>query len=741
MAIIVRRPGTPVPYGNDGARSGAALEPARSLSHPVYRRGRARVRPWPFDATLDGMGVILGNKRKGGGPSLTARKPEDQANVAPTDFGENAQNPVFGKSATWRTFHLGMGLTVEDEDPSKAEGRYRWAINADASVASRLAMKGPAVTRIVPPVATRDGRLGVPKFFDLAGKLYFLNGRYLKRVDDDTSVSTVWDFGVNRCAVDVAVFSSNFYPDGTAPYAYIAVLDTTGLYTTPPGGAPPPDHDQSGNYHDTPMWRFDGAANPVQHATITARAFCIIGRDFYRANGRNQVSTVDVDSDPWDLANWRAENQYLIGDKSCSIVSLVCNAVGALVVLKEDGVYSVDAAGEQIRYYPFMKFGQNLGSGTNWGVYMNDLYVRYGESLYKIDADFKIEEVGPNRVGTVDGPVKGRTTAFAGHANFHAYTGMWDADTDTAFLMKYGAHQPDEKGDPQRIEAWHGSLSYPVANNRITTLFVTPFRAPTGHNRMYLGYRDGSVGYFQLPCVPDPAACDEYRYSLEPSWVVFPNWHGGFPSNQKPLRYVAVGGDNLDGNTYATVSYRLDPVSADAVLGMPWIALAGHFDTRPSERIEFPERTQCSTGALRLELSTAAVEKSPLISSVSLRWRLTTDLQQVYDLYVLAEDGLVTRDGTPLRRGAKTIRDLVRRLAASGEVFEVVLADEDIKLVSIYDYGESISWFERGRRWMSSIKVGVAEDATGTTYGTYGRLRALTYGGLRGMKYGDLKSL
>jgi hypothetical protein len=223
--------------------------------------------------------------------------------------------------------------------------------------------------------------------------------------------------------------------------------------------------------------------------------------------------------------------------------------------------------------------------------------------------------------------------------------------------------------------------------------------------------------------------------------VVLPNWHGGFPSNQKPLRYVAVSGENLDAGNYAEVSYRLDPVSPDGTPAAPWIALAGHFDTRPSERIEFPGGTECATGALRLEITNGAPEKSPLVASMSLRWRLTTDLQQVYDLYILAEDGLVTRDGTPLRRGAKLIRDRVRALADSGGVFEVVLADEDIKLVSIYDYGESISWFERGRRWMSSIKVGVAEDATGTTYGTYGRMRALTYGSLRGMKYGDLRSI
>jgi hypothetical protein len=732
-------------------------EPARSLSHPVYRRGRPRVRPWPFDASIDGVGVMLGGRKKGGGPTLTARKPEDQGNVSPSDFGENAQNPVFGRSQTWRTFHLGMGLSVEDEDPTRAEGRYRWAINADCSVASRLAMKGPRITSLSPNVATRDSQVGVTKFFDLANKLYFLNGRYLQRVDDDGSVTTVGDFGVNAWAIDVAVFASNFFPETTPVYAYIACLDKSVLLTPVPHAqglsasdpeepgvnplaAPPPD--QAGEYADMRMWRFDGTTL-AQHSNpaMTARALCVIGRDLYRANGINQVSTVDVDSDPWVYTNWRADNQYLLGDKSSAIVSLVANAVGALVVLKTDGVYSVDQAGEQIRYYPFMRFGQNAGSGFNWGVYMNDLYVRYAESLYRIDADFRIEEVGPNRMGTVDGPVKGRTTAFAGHGNFHAYTGMWDADTDTAFLMKYGAHQPNEKGEPERVEAWHGSLCYPMATNRITTLYATSFRAAPGHTRMYVGYRDGTIGFFALPCVPDPAACDQYRYSVEPSWVVLPNWHGGFPSNQKPLRYVAVSGDNLDGDNYATVSFRLDPVAADASLLMPWIALSGHFDTLPSERIEFPERTQCATGALRLELSNIASEKSPLISSMSLRWRLSTDLQQVYDMYILAEDGLVTRDGTPLRRGAKGIRDHVRALADSGQVFEVVLADEDIKLVSIYDYGEAISWWERGRRWVSALQVGIAEDATGNVYGTYGRLRAMRYGDLRGMKYGDLRRI
>jgi hypothetical protein len=220
-----------------------------------------------------------------------------------------------------------------------------------------------------------------------------------------------------------------------------------------------------------------------------------------------------------------------------------------------------------------------------------------------------------------------------------------------------------------------------------------------------------------------------------------PNWHGGFPSSDKPLRYMAVTGDNFDGTNYATVDYRLDPISADAESGMPWVALSGHFDTLPSERIEFPDSTQAKVAALRLNLHCTDPVRSPLATSMSLRWRLSTDFQQVYDLYVAAEDGLVARDGTPLRRGAKQIRDMVRGLAESSAVWELVLPDEEIKLVAIYDYGEAIGWYERGKRWMSMLKIGVAEDATGSTYGTYGRLRALRYGDLRGMTYGDLRNL
>jgi len=696
-----------------------ALGTAHSLL--VYKRGLARVRPYPFHAVIDEVGVILGATSKKGAPGVQTQKPEDQAQVAPTDFGENATNPIFGRTQSWRTFHLGMGLSVEDADPTKAEGRYRWAVNYDASISSRIGMKGPDIRLLTPPIT--DGQQGIPKFFELGGTLYWLNGRYLLRLDDDQNATLVGDFGAGTTAVDVSVFASNGLSG--AVYAYLAVL-SSGV--------------------DTLLWRFDGTTL-VQNTSpaMLARNVVAIGRQFYRANNINQISVVDVDTDPWVFDNWGPENQFIIGDKSAPIVALIETATGVLLVLKTDGVYSVPAdptVVESIRYFPFLKFGRSDDNGLTWGVFMNDVYVRYGESLYRITPDMTIEEVGPNRVGTIDGPVRGRTTSFAGHGNFHGYSGLWNPDNDTAFLMKYGAHQTNERGEPERIEAWHGSISVPYPNDRITQLFVSGYRAPESHNRMYVGFRSGKVGFFVLPCVPDPAGCDEYRFAAPPaeSYLVMPNWHGGFPSSPKTLRYAAVGGDNLDLDNNVNVDYRLNPV-APATLGDPWTPLPGRFDTTPIERIEFTDGTQCLMAAFRIALHNTVVDDSPMATSFSLRWRLISDFSQVYSMIVLAEDGLICRDGTPLRRGALRIREHLRSIVAEGRIVRLILPDEEVKLVSIIGYGEAIGWYERQERWASGIKIQVAEDSSGGEYGKYKRLNPRKYRDLNGLKYRELNTL
>ena len=54
------------------------------------------------------------------------------------------------------------------------------------------------------------------------------------------------------------------------------------------------------------------------------------------------------------------------------------------------------------------------------------------------------------------------------------------------------------------IPAWHGSITR-LRGERITDM-LSPGRGPRRPRRMYLGFSDGTIGWFTLPCVPDPAS-------------------------------------------------------------------------------------------------------------------------------------------------------------------------------------------------------------------------------------------
>src|SRR5262245_29983775 len=336
------------------------------------------------------------------GANLLSDKPEDQANVVPTAYGEDARSPILGRNSTWETLHFGIGLRTEPRE-GRQSGRYRYSMAADASIAQRPAMPGPDIRTFTPVV--KDAQ-PVNRFFELGGQLYWLNGRYLVRRVDDSNSTNVQDLGAGKKALDVAVFGPN---SGTAVWAYVAMGDADNF------------------------WRFDGTT-ATQHASLRARAFCVRGNDLHRAVDVNQISTVSVDSDPWLVANWAPENQWYIGDRSSPITRIVAHSNGSVgpggtsfpVVYKTDGVYSVNDAGDDQQYLPFLKAAPLADNGEAAGAFGNDIYVRMGETLWKLDPSMRGDEAGPEKYGTVDPLLQGRITAFAGHSSFHAYAGLYN---------------------------------------------------------------------------------------------------------------------------------------------------------------------------------------------------------------------------------------------------------------------------------------------------------------------------
>jgi hypothetical protein len=675
-----------------------------------YRRGRARPRPWPYDGVVDGLRVMLLAQDEDDTQMVSA-KPPDQSNVVPTDYGEDARSPLWGKNHVTDTLHLGVGQRTAPKG-GESNGRYRYAIGADCSVAGRPAMPGPDVTTFTP--GTLDATQPVNRFFDLGGSLYWLNGRYLLRRDSDSAATAVQDLGVGKVARDVAVFGPN---SGTTVYAYIAMGDADNF------------------------WRYDGAT-ATQHASLKATAFCVRGTDLHRALDTNQVSTVNTNSDPWTAGNWAPANQFYIGDKSSPITRLVTHGQGAagpggtdfLLIYKTDGIYSINPAGEDQQFFPHMKFAPRSDNGEAAGAFGNDLYTRMGETLWRITPDMEGEPSGPELYGQLDPLLQGRITAFAGHGSFHAYAGLYNHVDGDSYLMKFGAHQESDDGTIQRLPAWHGSITQPFLGKRITAMHKSTAGAPADHTRLYLGFSDGTVGWFTLPCVPDPAACDEYRWETEEGYAVLSEWHAGFRGNQKLLLTATISGEDLDANSYARLDFAADGATAHTQVG-------SNFDTTPRETVGFPGDIAATTVGFRLYVRSVLNTAAPKVTSLAIRWRLQTELQQVYTWIVAAHDHQRARDGTPLRYGATRIRDHIRSRVQSSAVVPVVLMDESNKLMSLVDIQERTGWDGRAGRWQAGLQITAVEEATTSVYGTYGRLNPLSYGDLNAMSYGDLDDL
>lgn len=679
------------------------------MSVLAVRQGTRRRRPWPNDMIISGQPVMLGRPNNRASTPVISKKPQDLSGVVPQEYGETARSPLIERPITYADLSLGMGLKVQD---GGGDRRYAYALNADLSVSASAAWcKGPAITTLTP--ATTDSTNGVSKFFEIGGNLYALAGRYCLYRSSDSSWPVSKDFGSGKAAVDVEVFNSN----GTGTiYAFVAMGDAEKLYYF--SGAT-----------TTTVW--------TQHATLYARAFAKLGSEFYRAHDTNLLAKVDTDADPTDDANWTADNAFRIGDRTSGVVRLAKTADGSLIVFKTDGVYTLTEAGQDVELYPNLRLATDNDNGKATGVFLNDLYVNYLEGFYRLvrngDA-LDIEAIGPERLQQNDSVVKGRITAFAGHANFHAYAGLYNPDTGNSYLMKFGSYVNDQVGRATRVDAWHGSISAAYASKKITALYKSKVGAATGHYRLYMGFSDGTIGWFTLPCVANPAACTSYTFSTADGEVYLPTFHGGFRSEKKNLRSFSIAGTRLSSTNYAQMHYQEDP-------DLAYTSFGTDFDTTPSEIASFATGVFGSLIDLKIILKSSSSASCPLVTSATLYYQVRPPLFEIYEFDVLTENGLVRHDGSPLRQAANAIRETLRANASSASTITVVFPDESEKEMTVIDHSERLAWNDRTRSWQAAIHVVAAETVTSATNGTIARLRPYTVDDLAGLSILGLESL
>jgi hypothetical protein len=638
----------------------------------------AKRSPYPYHIKINGVGLLLGStaaptRGNPSPPQLVSSKTQDIAQVAPPDFSYGGTSPASDREEPYESLVLGMGMKVQEK---WQDGRYYAAQGVDCSVWPWC--KGPELTLFSPP--SRDATAVNAAFFEIGTTLYLAQGRYVNRRDADGTWTQVYDTGGAQI-LGAVVFTSNF--DGTQR-AFLAIAGLPAQYSS-----------------NGTTW--------TAMATFTSLAFAVIGREFWWADDTNRLRKCDTNADPTVEANYTSLI-FRAGDKSAPITSLAVSAGGTLLIFKTDGVYTLDGAGEDHQLFPFLKFARDGTNGRWWGQFENSLYVSYGQQFLRINPDLSLEEIGLEKLVNNDSPVRGAVTAFAAVGTMFAYAAVFNRDTLTGYLMKFGGWvtqtsftstsviSPAAQLAPVHVDAWHGSLSAPFVNRSIQTLFVSSIGAAANHTRTYFAFSDGTVGWAANPCVPNPAACSAYRFTVGDSFVDLPLWHGGYHASTKSVRHGSITG-TLDAQDYVTIEYKLDPAAA------AWTQLGGTFNSAVYEEMPFPITAATVLAAFRIHLVNTVNTKSPLVSAFALGHALRPKRYMTMQVDILCSDGLVRRDGVPLRIGRHEIQRIVEAAVDTPGAVTVVLPDETTQELSFTDYSVSQSFDEIGRQWRGSLAV------------------------------------
>lgn len=635
----------------------------------------ARRSPYPFHMKVDGQGLLLGAPKPNQPVSLTSVAQKNIDKIQSQDYSYNGISPMDEREEPYRSLARGMGQTYQE---TWEDGAYLSARGLDLSVWPWCC--GPQLVQqaAAAPLAVGDGR-----FLEFQGTVWRAQGKLIQRLEPGGTWTTTATFAQNiTCSI---VFASNF--DGL-PRIFV------GFDSAQPA-----------------QWSLNGTAWAPM-SSFLAQAFAVVGREFWWATSGNRLRKCDTNADPTNEANYTTA-QFQVGDSTSIITNLLVSAGGTLVICKTDGLYTLTSTGDSVNLFPYLKFAPIPHNGKWAGQFLNSLYVSYGNSLLRINADLSVDSIGLDKLTSNTSEVRGPVTAFAGIGTFFAWAMCWNPDTNQAFLCKLGTF-PGSGGlgvktvtgttatttnlEVAPEDAWHGSLSDPLASLGCH-LFTSYVGAPADHTATYLSLQDGSIYRLINACGPNPGNCSQYRFVTGDHYVDLPLWNGNFNVSNKDLRRAIVTAANLDTLNYVTLDYALS--TAGAYTTMP-----EHFDNTDWESHSFPSDLPFAVNArFRVHVHNPLATRCPLVSSFAIGYSLHPLRIMQFTADILCADGLVRRDGVMLRIGRKKIKALVEKWVDQPGAVMVSLPDETQQMMSFTDLQEIQSWDEIGRAWRGSLRV------------------------------------
>lgn len=515
-------------------------------------------------------------------------------------------------------------------------------------------------------------------------------------IDAGTGFANVdQDFGSGKVARDALVVR---HETSDTSYALIALGDASGDY----------------------IYRFDGTTY-TQHTSLQAICFATTASELWRAFDTNQVGKCDLQADWWNDLNWTGQNAFVIGDKTSAITGMAVSSIGQLLVFKTDGVYSLDpATGEQIHYFPFLKFATDPDNGRWWWSFENDIWVSYRDGTYKLSPDLTLTPIGPD-LSNNDDLIAPRVTCGAGHGTLAVYAGVTDVNADDGYLFKWGGWQPDSAGQLQRIPAWHGTIQARLGNARYTAMYISTVGAASGHSRLYFAYQTVPhtttvIGWIDLPCTANPLSCLAYKftagdYSANARTISLPVMSGGFVVDQKAFR----AGTMIIPNASATYSARLEYTlsTTDPVFTLSGVTsgtVLGTFESKVG-KTNFPSGTTAYVLSFGIKLLSSSATDPTVIYGFAVHYAIRADVFQQHDMLFLAGDGMVDRAGKRYRRTPEQVRSALLTVAVGAGDYTMIFPDGRSRQVAVVDYGESWAWDTLTGRIQQAMKITVAELA------------------------------
>lgn len=680
-------------------------------------------RPYPYDACINGQGLMLIENPDTG--ELVGKRSQPLT-AQPTDYEYGSSSPFLEIPYPFRHLVMGMGEMVQ---PKGAPRRYKYAINVDASI-DGIWQLGPKF-HVETVVAGQPIRQIIRALKGGTESVFALANRYVAvRLADNS-----WSVG-----------GADGGHDLESTVGVGAVSNQAERFKHAGGGAQDRLYVTSNNgnvleYDGTNWIQYSGAQGPTSHRAQWVRK---VGDELWFA-WDNVIEKVE--SDPRVTLNYAGP--ITMGDASANITFLAQNK-NILHVFKENGIFTVSQAALDQDIFPGLHYSKNTENGRNTAVWLDHLWVPFGDAFFRLSVDGTIQPIGTELMLGNRTPVRGKIVASAGHNTWFNYEALYDDRTNTSFLMKYGSwvETDDNRFNDQVVfsNVHHGALKQ-WTNKRVTMLQVVQF--PGDNDRLYAGFQDGTVEWCYLPKNgPNPANDTNTEYTDQVGYIYWPDHHAGFQADPKVWRGFSGFGPRMTNRQYVTVDYRIDPSSSWTPLKVgPEDADDPARFTASGQRIDFPSET-VPTGkvievrsGLHSDNDGVPEDDSPLLEGMAIHEAVRPSFKQEFTFIVDASRNITKRNGQVSRTPPTFLRQIIQSAVAAIGNVPVVMPDGTEEEMAFIDYTEmQIAPMKRnGLAWALVAKAVQYQTSTQPQGGD--TLTGYSYGTLEQYTYGELEQL